>query len=568
MPVMRATTPWFEIVREGDGEVMVAHVDGIALLRFPLSNKGTAFTPEERVELGLDGLLPPAVNTLQQQVERAYRSLSMAPTPLARYQLLRSMQERHEVLFFAVLAQHLEELLPVVYTPTVGEAVQRFSALYQHPRGLSFSPDNVGRAASVCANYPLGDVRMIVATDSSAILGIGDQGYGGLAIPIGKLALYTVGGGVSPFHTLPVALDVGTDRADLVADPEYLGVRRERLRGDAYLEFVDRFVAGVRSRWPRAVLQWEDLAKDTAFAVLERYREALPSFNDDIQGTGAMALAGVLGACRLRGQTLAEQRIVIHGAGAGGVGVAWALWQGLMAEGLSEDEAASRLFLLDSRGLLVEGRQMEEYKRRFAQRAGALPWPASAAPGLLETVAGARATVLIGLSGQARAFDERVVRAVSGLRPVIFSLSNPTSITEALPADVMEWTSGRAIVATGSPFPGVPQGNNAFIFPGLGFGSICSGARMISDGMVLESARALADYTAAHHLTDGRVYPPVSELFEVSVAVAARVWRQATREGLAAVPVPVDAEAAVRARAWKPAYLPCRRAKTASASAA
>jgi malate dehydrogenase (oxaloacetate-decarboxylating) len=492
----------------------------------------------------------------------------MAPTPLARYQLLRAMQERHEVLFYAVLAAHLEELLPVVYTPTVGEAVQRFSALYQHPRGLSFSPENIGRAAAVCANYPLGDVRMIVATDSSAILGIGDQGYGGLAIPIGKLALYTVGGGVSPFHTLPVALDVGTDRADLVADPEYLGVRRERLRGDAYLEFIDRFVAGVRSRWPRAILQWEDLSKDTAFAVLERYREVLPSFNDDIQGTGAMALAGVLGACRLRGQTLAEQRIVIHGAGAGGVGVAWALWQGLIAEGLDEDEAAARLYLLDSRGLLVEGRPMEGYKRRFAQKPAALDWPASAAPGLLETVAGARATVLIGLSGQARAFDERVVRAVAGTRPVVFSLSNPTSITEALPADVMDWTAGRAIVATGSPFPGVPQGNNAFIFPGLGFGSILAGAHAISDGMVLEAARALADYTAARHLAEGRVYPPVSELFEVSVVVAARVWQQATREGLAAVPAPADPERHVRAQAWRPEYLPCRRAGKLRASAA
>src|SRR5688572_16258877 len=324
---MAKETVYFEIETDDDGrDCMVAHTHGIALLRFPLSNKGTAFSVEERVELGLDGLLPPAVNTLEQQVERAYASLA-GHGALARYQLLRALQERHEVLFYALLAAHLEELLPVVYTPTVGEAVQRFSALYQHPRGLSFSPENIGRSAAVCANYPLGDVRMIVATDSSAILGIGDQGYGGLAIPIDKLALYTVGGGVSPFHTLPVALDVGTDRADLVADPEYLGVRRERLRGDAYLEFVDRFVAGVRSRWPRAVLQWEDLSKDTAFAVLDRYREVLPSFNDDIQGTGAMALAGVLGACRLRGQTLREQRIVIHGAGAGGVGVAWALWQ-------------------------------------------------------------------------------------------------------------------------------------------------------------------------------------------------------------------------------------------------
>jgi malate dehydrogenase (oxaloacetate-decarboxylating) len=369
-----------------------------------------------------------------------------------------------------------------------------------------------------------------------------------------------VGGGVSPFHTLPVALDVGTERADLLDDPGYLGVRHTRLRGEAYMEFIDRFVAGVRARWPRAIVQWEDLSKEAAFSVLERYREVLPSFNDDIQGTGAMALAGVIGACRLRGQSLSEQRIVIHGAGAGGVGVAWALWQGLMAEGLSPEDAAERLYLLDSRGLLVAGRPMESYKQPFAQEHARLPWPASQSPGLLETVAGARATVIIGLSGQPRAFDERVVRAVAGPRPVVFSLSNPTSITEALPADVMEWTDGKAIVATGSPFPGVPQGNNAFIFPGLGFGSILSGARMITDGMVLESARALADYTAEHHLAEGKVYPPVSELFEVSVHVAARVWQRATADGVATTPAPIDAERRVRAKAWRPGYLPVVKA--------
>jgi malate dehydrogenase (oxaloacetate-decarboxylating) len=549
-------TRYFEIRKDEHGhDVMVTHVDGIALLRFPLANKGTAFTARERVELGLDGLLPPAVNTLEQQVERVHHALGEAPTPLAQYQLLRALQERHEILFYAVLAKHLEELLPIVYTPTVGEAVQKFSSLYQHPRGLSFSADNVGRAAAVCQNYPLADVRMIVATDSSAILGIGDQGYGGLAIPIGKLALYTVGGGVSPFHTLPVALDVGTDRADLLADPGYLGVRARRLRGEAYLEFLDAFVAGVRARWPHAVIQWEDLSKDTAFTVLERYRDKVPSFNDDIQGTGAMALAGVLGAARLRGERLADQRIVIHGAGAGGAGVAWALWQGLIADGLAPDEAARHLYLLDSRGLLTDDRPMEAYKRPFAQARAALPWAASAAPGLLETVSGARATALLGLSGQARAFDEAVVKAVVGPRPIIFSLSNPTSITEALPADVMAWTSGQAIVATGSPFPGVPQGNNAFIFPGLGFGAILSGARMLTDGMVLEAAHALADYTAARHLERGLVYPPVSELAEVSVVVAARVWGRASADGVAANPVPADAQAVVRAAAWRPEYL-------------
>ncbi len=566
---MPKETPYFEIRREPDGrQTIVTYVDGIALLRFPLANKGTAFTTAERIELGLDGLLPPAVNTLEQQVERAHRGLVEMPTPLAKDQFLRSLQERHEVLFYAVLAAHLEELLPIVYTPTVGEAVQKFSTYYQHPRGLSFSPETIGRADAVCGNFPLGDVRMIVATDSSAILGIGDQGYGGLAIPIGKLALYTAGGGVSPFQTLPVALDVGTDRADLLEDPGYLGVRQKRLRGAEYLEFLDRFVAAVRARWPRAVIQWEDLSKDTAVTVLERYRDMQPSFNDEIQGTGAVAPAGVMSAVRLKGEKLADQRIVIYGAGAGGGGVAWALWQGLMAEGLSPEEAAQRLYVLDSRGLILAGRPMEAYKRPFAQDPAKLPWPASAAPGLLETVAGARATVLIGLSGQPRSFDERIVRAVAGERPIVFSLSNPTSITEALPEDVMRWTDGKAIVATGSPFPGVPQGNNAFIFPGLGFGAILSGARCITDAMVLEAATALADYTAERYLAAGLVYPPVSELFDVSVAVAARVWSRATADGVATVPAPTDPERVVRAEAWRPAYLPFRRAISRAVTAA
>jgi malate dehydrogenase (oxaloacetate-decarboxylating) len=552
-------SPYFEIRTDASGhEQLVTYLDGIALLRLPLLNKGTAFTLEERRELGLDGLLPPAVTTLEQQVERAWRVVSDAGSPLARYQILRSLQERHEVLFYALLARHLEELLPVVYTPTVGEAIQRFSSLYQHARGLSFSPANIEHAGEVCANYPLDDVRMIVATDSSAILGIGDQGWGGLGISIGKLSLYTVAGGVSPYHTLPVALDVGTDRQDLLDDPEYLGVKQRRLRGEAYLEFLDRFVDAVRARWPHAVIQWEDLSKDTAFAVLERYRGVTASFNDDIQGTGATALAGVLGACRLRNETLSAQRIVIHGAGAGGAGVAWALWRGMVDEGLDPEEAYRRIYVLDSRGLLVAGRAMEAYKLPFARTD--LPWPASAQPGLLETVAGARATVLIGLSGQPRAFDERIVRAVHGERPVVFSLSNPTSSTEALPEDVMAWTDGRAIVATGSPFPGVPQGNNAFVFPGLGMGTILAGARAVTDGMVLEAARALADYTAQRHLGEGLVYPPVAELAAVADHVAARVWARATADGVAAVPCPADPSRRIAEARWHPRYLRCTRA--------
>lgn len=567
---------YFDLKTDSRGEpYLEAYVDGIAALRLVLLNKGTAFTAEERVALGLDGLLPPAINTLEQQLERVYAGYSREPTPVARYQFLRALQERHELLFHALLERHLEEMLPIVYTPTVGDAVQQFSALYQNPRGLSLSTENVSRARACAANYPMEDVRMIVATDSSAILGIGDQGYGGLAIPIGKLALYTVAGGVSPFHTMPVALDVGTDRKDLVEDPFYLGVRHGRLRGDEYLKFIDAFVDAVKTRWPQAVIQWEDLAKDAAFTVLERHRKSIASFNDDIQGTGAVALAGLINACRLKGERLRDQRVVVHGAGAGGVGVAWAIREGMVHDGLSREEAQKRIYVLDSKGLLTTTRKgVEEYKKPYAQQKEAVAaWSANGGdPTLLETVRGAKATVLLGLSGQPGAFDADVVRAVgeNTQRPIVFPLSNPTSSCEALPADVFAWTDGRAIVATGSPFAPVEwagkahpigQGNNAFIFPGLGFGATVAEAREITDGMVLEAAFALADYVEERHLKHGRVYPPISELQQASTKVSARVIARAIADGVSDHPKKslAELEAIVQAKRWKAQYLPVRR---------
>ncbi len=548
-------------------EFMEVRLEGIVLLRLGLINKGTAFTYEERRALGLDGLLPAQVNTLEQQVERAYRALQSARTPLEKYQFLRSLQERQEILFCAVLSKHLRELLPIVYTPTVGEAVKNFSALYQQPRGLTVSPENIHRVHALADAYPLNDIRMIVATDSSAILGIGDQGYGGMAIPIGKLALYTAAGGVSPFRTMPVVLDVGTDRTDLIEDPLYLGTRRSRVTGDEYLAFLDAFVDAVRQRWPRAVIQWEDLAKGAAFTVLERYRDVVPSFNDDIHGTGAVVLAGALSACRIRGEALRDQRIVIHGAGAGGIGVAWALHQGMMRQGLSPDDASARICVLDSRGLLTDARSVEAYKRPWAQpRERIAAWASRETPDLLETVRGFRPTMLLGLSGQRGAFSESVVRAMAQNceRPVIFPLSNPTSSSEALPKNLIAWTNGRAIVAAGSPFEPVAfegrtfiigQGNNAFIFPGLGFGATLAEARKITDGMVLAAAYVLSDFIAEQDGDRKRVYPGVEALQEVSRRVAAAVIRQAVSDGVAGVEVD-DPDELVRSEFWTPTYLP------------
>ena len=559
---------YFELVRDEKGdERLHVHLDGVALLRLALTNKGTAFPIDERIALGIDGLLPPHVGSIEEQLERVYAGFEHEPTALAKYSYLRSLQERNEILFYALLEQHLEEMLPIVYTPTVGEAVQKFHNIYQSARGLSLSVDNIGRAEQATKNCLLDDVRIVVATDSSAILGIGDQGYGGIAIAIGKLALYTVAGGVSPYRSLPVGLDVGTKRKDLVEDPSYLGVTHDRLTGDTYLAFMDQVVDAIKKRWPRTILQWEDLSKDTAFTVLERYRDVLPSFNDDIQGTGAVALSGLVAACASQKRKLADEVVVVYGAGAGGAGVALAIIEGMKREGLSAEEARARVLVLDSKGLLVEGRKMEDYKAQLAQpKERVAGWSGL---DLESTIRQAKATVLLGLSGQPGTFTDSIVRALlpNTPRPIVFALSNPTTSCEAQPKDILFWTEGRALVATGSPFAPVRvgdrdvpigQGNNAFIFPGLGFGAILADVSKITDAMVAEAAYALADYTIEKHGKDGLLYPPVSELRDVSLVVATRVIQQAFRDGVARSKkvTPETAAEYVKKKAWKARYLP------------
>ncbi len=576
---MARVSRYYDVKRDERGNrYLEVYVTGFLLTRIPLLNKGTAFTADERTLLDLDGLLPPHVATIEEQKERNYRRYRLLQTPLDKHIFLRDLQDRNEVLFYALLVDHLEEMMPIIYTPTVGDAVRLFSHIYRLPRGLTVSTDNIGRVEQVLENVPLEDVRLVVATDSSAILGIGDQGFGGMAISIGKLSLYTAAGGVAPDKTLPVELDVGTDREDLLNDPLYLGVRHKRLRGQAYLRFMDRFVEALKERYPKVILQWEDLSKNAAFTVLDRYRKQIPSFNDDIQGTGAVTLAGLLSAMRMKGEKLTDQRFVILGAGAGGVGVARAIKAGLMDAGLSEEEALARIFVLDSKGLLLKNRHMEDYKLEFAHDPKVVEgWEFSGkAPGLLETIRGARATVLLGLSGQAGAFTEPVVKAMLEFseRPVIFPLSNPTSNSEAVPEDILRWTDCKAIVATGSPFPPVEcggktihigQGNNAFVFPGIGFGAVLARAREISDRMILGAAYALDEQVGEEHFEKGLVYPEIREMREVSVHVAARVIRHAVEEELAQDErvLGLDEKGLlefVRGRFWEPKYLPYVRA--------
>jgi malate dehydrogenase (oxaloacetate-decarboxylating) len=568
----------FDLVPEdradGRGEpVMRVFVDGIGVLRSPLLNKGSAFTAEEREALCIDGLLPPHESTLAEQAARTYASYVKEPNNLAKYTFLRALQDRNETLFFALLSQHIEEMMPIVYTPTVGDAIKAFSHLYRSPRGVTLSRRNIHRAKEIMRGYHLDDVRMIVATDASAILGIGDQGYGGIGISIGKLALYTAGG-LPPYSTLPVGLDVGTDREALRNDPLYLGVREPRLTGDAYLAIIDAFVLAVKERYPRAILQWEDLSKDTAFDVLARHRDTLPSFNDDIQGTGAVALAGLISACRLKGERLRDQVFVLSGAGAGGIGVTWAIVKGLQREGLSEAEATARVLVLDSKGLLTADRDMEPYKRPYAQpRERLAGWKiAGPIPTLHETLREAKATVLIGLSGQGGSFDEAAVKELLSAtpRPIVMPLSNPTTACEVLPSEVMRITEGKALVATGSPFPDVTlpngetvsigQGNNAFVFPGLGMGAVLCEASRITDAMVLQASYALAAYTAREHPKDGRIYPHVTELKKVACEVAAHVIQCAHREGVARSETTkamseTELEAYVSRASYEPKYL-------------
>ncbi len=547
---------------------------GHTLSRLPLFNKGTAFTPEERRDFGLIGWLPPHVTSLTEQVEQSYKNFSNFQAPLDKHVFLRVLQDRNETLFYALVAAHLEEMMPIIYTPTVAQGVEQFSHLYRYPRGLILSTENIDQVETLLANSPLSEVKLVVATDAEGILGIGDQGVGGLAICIGKLSLYTAAAGIDPAFTLPIGLDVGTNREDLLADPLYLGVRHRRLEGKPYYDFIEKFVTAFKKRYPNALLQWEDFSKQKAFDVLERYQDAHLSFNDDIQGTGAVVLSGLLATMRKIGQKLSDQVIVIHGAGAGGIGVARQIANGFELEGVSREKAREQIFVLDSKGLVLNTRVgLEPYKLEFAHDPSRLTnWKIKGKiPDLLETVQQAKVTILLGLSGQHGAFSEEIVRATAANtpHPVVFALSNPTANCEALPEDVYRWTNGKAIVATGSPFADVSyggksypvgQGNNAFVFPGLGLGVMLSGARKVTEKMLTAAAVALNNFTTDERIAQGSVYPRIDQIREASKHVAVAVIKQAISDGLARNEVPEkNLDAFVENGMWKAEYLPIRR---------
>ncbi|WP_431472919.1 NAD-dependent malic enzyme [Ornithinimicrobium sp. W1665] len=520
---------------------------GRQVLARPMLNFGPGYTLEQRRALGLTGLLPPAVNSMNEQLKRVYQQFSSQPDALSKYVFLNQLQDLNEILFYRLVAEHIDEMLPIIYTPTVGLAIQQFSSTFDRPRGIYLSiEDPAGIDDAFRANgQGADDVDLVVVTDSEGILGIGDQGVGGIRIAVGKLAVYTTAAGIHPLRAMPVVLDVGTDNPRLLNDPAYLGGRYARVRGQRYDDFLALFVAKVKEHFPASLLHWEDFGADNAHRLLETYREEHCSFNDDIQGTAAVVAAAALGAVRTKGKLLSEQRVVVHGAGTAGIGIADLMRDIMVSEGLSREEAERRFWGLGSRGLLRTGHPMRNFQERYARPAGEVDhWVTAAGRyDLADVVRNVRPTILIGTSAQAGAFTEEIVRLMTDSceRPVIMPLSNPTSKAEALPEDLLSWTDGQALIATGSPFAPVvhdgvtyeiAQANNALVFPGIGLGTVAARASAVSDRMITAAAQAVAEMTTARR-PGSAVLPSMRQLRAVSAAVAVRVAQAAQEDGIA-----------------------------------
>ena len=560
----------YEILPGHHGTRIRVNVRGSEILRIPRLNRGTAFSYDERERLGLVGLLPSAVTPLEGQLHRSYTQFRLQPTNLAKFAFLAAMRDRNTVLFYRLLSEHLEELMPIVYTPTIGEAIQQFSVWYQRLHGVFLSiehPEQMEHALRAAGRNPE-DVDLLIVTDSEGILGIGDQGVGGIQICLGKKSLYTAAGGVDPNRMIAVVLDVGTDNLALLNDDLYLGLRHSRVRGERYDAFIDRFVEAARAVFPHSMIHWEDFGASNAHRILARYRDEICTFNDDVQGTAAVVGAAALAAVRSQGGRLRDQRIVISGAGTAGVGIANLMLDMMVAEGASLEEARSRFWGLGSRGLITEqlGDRLRPFQRPYARAASdSADWQLDRPGriGLADVVRNVRPTILIGTSGQPDTFTEEIVRDMAAHvdRPIIMPLSNPTSLIEAHPRDLLIWTEGRALIATGSPFEPIAYGdrtytiaqaNNAFVFPGLGLGVAVCGATRVTDGMIAAAAEAVAGL--AHPGRPGAsLLPGVNDLRTVSATVAIAVARAAEAEGLATKPL-TDPVQQVFERMWQPIY--------------
>nr|WP_108871638.1 NAD-dependent malic enzyme [Tessaracoccus timonensis] len=551
-----------------NGEQIPITVRGYQLLNRPMLNRGVAFTHEERAALGLIGLLPPGQRPIEDQVRRVYRQYLRQPDNLAKSLYLTHMRDRNEVLYYRLLAEHIEEMLPIVYTPTIGEVIQEYSQWYQRPRGVYLSIDHPELIETALQNYGLGadQVDLVVVTDSEGILGIGDQGVGGIAIATGKLAVYTAAAGIHPRRCIPVVLDVGTDNLKLLNSDQYVGERHARVRGERYDEFVDQFVKTVQRLYPNAMLHFEDFAAGNAHRLLDKYRDEMCAFNDDIQGTASIVLAAVLSAVHRAKGRLCDQRIVVHGAGSAGIGIANAIRDAMVEEGLSLEEANQRFWCLGSRGLIVEGMPVRDFQAPYARaKEEVTGWSDERGRiDLLSTVQRSQPTILIGTSAQAGSFTREIVEAMQqhAPEPIILALSNPTSLAEAVPEDLLDWTEGMALIATGSPFYPVQRGemryeiaqaNNALVFPGLGLGVAVSRASRVSDKMIIAAARAVASLTYDDKRPGASLLPAMDQLRLVSSTVALAVVRCAQEEGLARVQIDDPVQAVVDA-VWNPEY--------------
>jgi malic enzyme len=552
---------------------MAVSLKGQHLLHNPITNKGTAFSNRERDELNLHGLVPPSVCTMKQQLDRTYENYSNKTTNLERFIYLSGLQDRNETLFYRLLLEHIDEMMPVVYTPVVGEACQKYSHIYRRGRGLYINIHQKGCIEKILSNSDVKNPSVIVVTDGERILGLGDQGAGGMGIPVGKLCLYTLCAGISPHSTLPIMLDAGTDNDERLEDPLYLGLKQKRVRGHEYQEFVDAFVAAVQKVFPNTLLQWEDFLKGNAIFQLRRFRDKLCTFNDDIQGTAGVIVAGLFSALRITKSRMRDQRVVFAGAGASAQGISDLIVTAMVQEGLSEAEARKQIWTCDSQGLVTTARvKLEDFKATYArdvEEVAKYGCKDSSRITLLETVCNVKPTILLGTSGTPGTFSEDVVRLMGSIneRPIIFPLSNPTSKSECTANEAIEWSEGRAIVATGSPFAPVDyngkrhrigQGNNAFIFPGVGLGISAGAITRVTDTMFLEAARALASKVTEKDLDETAVYPELTRIRECSLAVACATVRQAVKEGYADEEILEGLEENLRQAMWEPKYLPIR----------